>query len=60
MAVPASIEPQIDVAALQKESICKGAGEMLSEYTYTMDVASRVVDKKGKSKIETATYKLTS
>jgi hypothetical protein len=55
---PAVLEPQIDIDALVKEAMCKGAGEMLSEYTYTMDVTSRLVDKKGKSKTRSNTYEV--
>src|SRR5215813_13182329 len=31
---PVSIEGDIDMAGLVKEAICKGAGDMMTEYTY--------------------------
>ena len=55
---PAALEPQIDIVALVREATCKGAGEMLSEYTYTMEVTNRVVDKNGKSKTNSNTYEV--
>ena len=55
---PASIEGQVDVAGLVKEATCKGAGDMLIEYTYTMKTARREKDKKGGIKEETTTYEV--
>jgi len=55
---PASLEPQIDIPALIKEASCKGAGEVLIEYSYTMDSSSRTLDKNGKSKTSTTTYEV--
>ena len=31
--VPATIEGSVDVAALVREAICKGSGDMLADYT---------------------------
>ncbi|HVS81237.1 MAG TPA: hypothetical protein VHE60_05850 [Pyrinomonadaceae bacterium] len=56
--VPASIEGQVDVAALVKEAICKGAGDMLDEYSYLLNSSRRVKDKKGKTKESTTTYEV--
>jgi hypothetical protein len=56
--VPASIEGPLDIRALIKEAICKGAGDMLIEYTYVMNVRSRKKDKKGQIKEETTTYEV--
>jgi len=55
---PASIEPQLDVGALVKEAICKGAGEVMNEYSYIMDNSNRTVDKKGNAKTNTTTYEV--
>jgi len=54
---PASIEGRLDLPALIKEAICKGAGDMLIEYTYVMNVQSRKKEK-GKLKEETTTYEV--
>jgi hypothetical protein len=56
--VPASIHGPIDIPALIKEATCKGAGDMLSEYTYVMNVQSRKKDKHGQVKEETTTYEV--
>jgi hypothetical protein len=56
--VPASIHGPIDIPALIKEAICKGAGDMLSEYTYVMNVQSRKKGKHGQVKEETTTYEV--
>src|SRR5580765_5478335 len=56
--VPASIEGTVDVPALVKEAYCKGAGDTLTEYSYTMISASRSVDKKGQTKQESTTYEV--
>jgi len=58
LVVPASIEGAVDVPALVKEAYCKGAGDMLTEYSYTMNSASRSIDKKGKTKEESTTYEV--
>jgi hypothetical protein len=49
---PANIEGTVDVQALVKEAICKGAGDMLTEYTYTVNSVKREKDKKGNLKKE--------
>jgi hypothetical protein len=56
--VPASIEGTVDVPALVKEAYCKGAGDTLTEYSYTMISASRSIDKNGKTKQESTTYEV--
>jgi hypothetical protein len=58
LVTPASIDGNIDVPALVKEAICKGAGDMLSEYTYTVNSVKREKDKKGKTKEETFVYEV--
>src|SRR5438105_15772576 len=55
---PAAIDPQVDIPALVKEADCKGAGDMLVEYTYVMQFAKREKDKKGQIKEETTTYEV--
>jgi hypothetical protein len=56
--VPASLEGQIDMPSLVKELVCKGAGDMLIEYTYVMQVNSSEKDKKGNIKEEKTTYEV--
>jgi hypothetical protein len=56
--VPASIHGPLDIPALIKEAICKGAGDMLIEYTYVMNVRSRKKEKRGQIKEETTTYEV--
>ena len=56
--VPASIEDPLDIPALVKEAYCKGAGDMLTEYTYVMTSTGRSIDKKGKTKEESTTYEV--
>jgi hypothetical protein len=53
--VPASVD---DVPALIREVNCRGAGDMLVEYTYTTTVTSRSKDKKGLIKEESTTYEV--
>src|SRR4030095_1724645 len=48
--VPASIEGTVDIPALVKEASCKGAGDMLAEYSYVMNSLGRSKDKKGQTK----------
>lgn len=55
--VPASLEGQIDMPSLIRELVCKGAGDMLIEYTYLMQVTIREKDKKT-IKEETTTYEV--
>jgi hypothetical protein len=55
--IPASIDP-IDIAALVKEAYCKGAGDMLADYTYVMDSVGRSTDKKGRTKQISTTYEV--
>lgn len=56
--LPASLDGQIDLPALTKELICKGAGDMMAEYTYVMQVNSRERDGKTKFKEESTTYEV--
>jgi hypothetical protein len=58
LVVPASIEGTVDVPALVKEAYCKGAGDMMVEYSYTMNSATRKKDKKGQTKEESTTYEV--
>jgi len=54
----ASIEGQVDIPALAKEADCKGAGDMMNEYTYVLKFAKREKDKKGQVKEETRTFEV--
>jgi hypothetical protein len=56
--VPASIERPLDIPALIKEAICKGAGDMLIDYTYVMNVHTRSKEKREKIKEETTTFEV--
>ena len=57
--VPASVEGKVDIAGLVKEAVCKGAGDMMAEYSYVLTSASREKDKKGRvKKEETTTYEV--
>jgi len=56
--VPASIEGRVDIPALIREAICKGAGDMLIEYAYVMNVRSRKQEKRRQIKEETTTYEV--
>jgi hypothetical protein len=56
--VPASLEGTIDVPALVKEAICKGAGDMMVEYTYVLNSSRREKDKKGQVKETSTTYEV--
>lgn len=53
--VPASIDGKVDIVGLMKEATCKGAGDMMAEYTYVMTTSSREKDKKGRVKKEETT-----
>jgi hypothetical protein len=56
--VPASIEGPLDIPALIREAVCKGAGDMLTEYTYVMNAQSREKNKQGAIKEEATTYEV--
>ena len=56
--VPASIEGNIDIPALVKEAYCKGAGDMIADYSYVMNSLGRSIDKKGKTKEDSTTYEV--
>src|SRR6185503_5113715 len=56
--VPASIEGAVDIPALVKEADCKGAGDMIADYSYVMDSLGRSVDKKGHTKEWSTTYEV--
>jgi hypothetical protein len=56
--VPAAIADPIDIPALVKEAQCKGAGDMLVEYTYVMNQVGRSVDNKGRTRQESTTYEV--
>jgi len=55
---PASIEAEIDIPGLVREAICKGAGDMLSDYTYVMTNTKRTIDKKGHIREESTVYEV--
>jgi len=55
--VPASIKGTIDIPALVKEAYCKGAGDMMTEYSYVLDSVGRSRDKKG-IKTDSTTYEV--
>lgn len=56
--VPASFEAPLDVTSLIKEAACKGAGDMLVDYTYTMTDLSRRKEKEGKIREESTVYEV--
>jgi len=56
--VPAAIEGTLDIPALVKEAYCKGAGDMMIEYSYVLNSATRSKDKKGQVKEESTTYEV--
>lgn len=56
--VPAAIEATVDVPALMKEAYCKGAGDMIADYSYVMNTRRRSVDKKGQTKEGSTTYEV--
>jgi hypothetical protein len=56
--VPASIEGTIDIPALVKEAYCKGAGDMMAEYSYVMISRGRAKDKKGQTTERSITYEV--
>jgi hypothetical protein len=56
--VAASIEGQIDIPALVTEAYCKGAGDMMTEYSYTLDSIGRSKNKKGQVKEDSTTYEV--
>ena len=56
--VPASIDGPVDIPALVNEAYCKGAGDMMTEYSYVLNSVGRSKDKKGKTKEESTTYEV--
>src|SRR5690349_4122819 len=56
--VPASIEGTVDIPALVKEADCKGAGDMIADYSYVMNSLGRSIDKKGQAKQASTTYEV--
>lgn len=56
--VPASIEATVDIPALVKEAYCKGAGDMIADYSYVMNSLGRSIDKKGQAKQWSTTYEV--
>jgi len=55
---PANIDGAVDIPALVKEAMCKGAGDMLGEYTFTVNSVKLEKDKKGRTKEETYVYEV--
>jgi len=56
--VPASIDGAVDIPALVKEAYCKGAGDMMAEYSYVLNSAGHSKDKKGQVREESTTYEV--
>ncbi|MDX6288957.1 MAG: hypothetical protein QOH42_756 [Blastocatellia bacterium] len=56
--VPASIGDTIDIPALAKEANCKGAGDMMTEYSYVLNSLGRSKDRKGQIKEDSTTYEV--
>ena len=56
--VPADIDGHLDIPALIKEANCKGAGDMLIEYTYVMEYISHAKDRKGREQSETRVFEV--
>ena len=56
--VPASVDGQIDMRALLNEALCKGAGDMLTEYSYTLTSNRRIKNKNGEVKETTTTFEV--
>jgi hypothetical protein len=56
--LPAEIEGRLDIPALGREANCKGAGDMLIEYTYVMEYTSHSKDKKGNEQSETRVFEV--
>ncbi|HSP61738.1 MAG TPA: hypothetical protein VLQ90_02025 [Pyrinomonadaceae bacterium] len=56
--VPASIDGTVEIRALVKEAYCKGAGDMMTEYSYVLNSVGRSKDKKGQTKEESTTYEV--
>jgi hypothetical protein len=55
---PASITDKVDTLALVKEAQCKGAGDMLGDYTYVLNYTRNEKWDKGKVKEEALTYEV--
>ncbi len=53
--IPTSDDDPINVAALVQEATCKGAGDMLSDYTYEVNSSMR---EKGNPREKTTTYEV--
>jgi len=56
--VPASVDGQIDMRALLNEAVCKGAGDMMTEYSYTLTSNRRIKNKNGEAKESTTTFEV--
>lgn len=56
--VPAPIEGTVDIPALVKEATCKGAGDMMADYSYVMNSLGRSKDKNGHTKEGSTTYEV--
>src|SRR6185295_9225628 len=56
--VPASIEGNVDIPALVKEAYCKGAGDMIADYSYVMNSLGRSKDENGQTKEGSTTYEV--
>jgi hypothetical protein len=56
--VPAAIDGTVDIPALVKEAYCKGAGDMMGEYSYVLNSMGRSKDKQGRVREESTTYEV--
>jgi hypothetical protein len=56
--VSISLDGAFDIPALVKEADCKGAGDMLIDYTYVMKFERSALSDKGKVKKETVVYEV--
>jgi hypothetical protein len=53
----ASLTPPLQMDALIREVVCRGAGDMISDYTYVLNASTRKVEK-GRSKETSTTYEV--
>src|SRR2546425_897365 len=56
--IPAAGAGEVEIPALVKEAICKGAGDMLIDYTFVTNSSKRAKDKKGEVREERTTYEV--
>lgn len=56
--VPAAIEGAVDIPALVKEAFCKGAGDMMADYSYVMISQGRAKARNGQTTQRSITYEV--